>query len=351
VTDTSPVTQQPVTQQPVATAAEPAPGRLTGMRRIRIARLRDLSLLPGIAVILIVGSFVSPHFLTRGNMVDQMGNIAWVSMLVLAEAIILIAGKLDLSLESTVALSPAVALWLTLPAAGRGIHLIPGGWAIPITLVVGALVGVVNALLIVRFQLNSFIVTLGMLITVRGLENGITKSQTYFGVDKSFLYLDNARWFGLPVGDWLAIFAFLVGMFILAFTPAGRSLYAIGGNKDAARAAGIRVERNLWVAFIIGSTLAALGGVLYVAKFASMSANTGNGEIFTVFAAVVIGGVSLNGGKGTLFGAFCGIFLLYLIQNVLTFAGVPGSWLPFFDGIIILTMLMIARITTGEAQD
>jgi simple sugar transport system permease protein len=140
-------------------------------------------------------------------------------------------------------------------------------------------------------------------------------------------------------------------MFVLAFTRAGRSLYAIGGNKDAARAAGIPVERTLWLVFMVGSLLAAMGGVLYVAKFASMSAGTGSGEIFTVFAAVVIGGVSLNGGKGTLFGAFCGIFLLDLIQNVLTFAGVPGSWLPFFDGIIILSVLSIARITTGEAQD
>jgi len=344
VTETSPATQPPITEAAVAAT----PGRLHGFR---VARLRDLSLLPGIAVILIVGSFVSPHFLTRGNMIDQLGNIAWLSMLVLAEAMILIAGRLDLSLESTVALAPAVALWLTLPTSGRGIHMFAGGWAIPISLVVGALVGAVNGFLIVRFGLNSFIVTLGMLITVRGLENGISKSQTYFGVDRSFLWLDNTRWLSIPAGVWLAVLLFAVGIFVLGYTRVGRSLYAIGGNKEAARAAGISVERTLWLVFVVGSVLAALGGVLYVSKFASMSAGTGSGVIFNVFAAVVIGGVSLNGGKGTLFGAFCGVFLLDLIQNVLTFAGVPGSWLPFFDGIIILTMLIISRITTGEVQD
>jgi simple sugar transport system permease protein len=343
VTDTSSATERS------AEAAAPKPARRsTG---VAVARLRDLSLLPGIAIILIVGTLVSPHFLTRGNLLDQLSNIAYLSMLVLAEAVILISGKLDLSLESTLALGPAVALWLTLPKSGRGIALLPSGWAIPITLAVGALVGVVNAILILRFKLSSFIVTLGMLITVRGLENGISNSQTYFGVSKSFLYLNSAQWFGIPIGDWLALLAFAVGILVLTFTRAGRSIYAIGGNSDAARAAGIRVERTLLFVFVIGSALAALGGVLYTAKYASMSANTGSGKIFTVFAAVVIGGISLNGGKGTLFGAFCGIFLLDLIQNVLTFAGVKGTWLDFFDGVIILSMLILSRLTTGEAQD
>ncbi|MDQ1486845.1 MAG: simple sugar transport system permease protein [Actinomycetota bacterium] len=317
---------------------------------VAVARLRDLALVPGIVVIMIVGTFVSPAFLTHRNLTNVMENFAWISMLVLAEAIILIAGKLDLSLESTVALAPAVAVWLTLPKSGRGVHLLPGTWAIPVALAVGLLVGIVNALLIVRFQLSSFIVTLGMLIVLRGLETGISNGQTFYGFSKSFLYLGTARWFGVPLGVLLSVVAFAVGIFVLSLTRPGRSLYAIGGNMDAARAAGIRVERTLFGVFILGSILAAVGGLLYAGKFASVGADSGKGYIFTVFAAVVIGGVSLNGGKGTLFGAFCGVLLLYLIQNVLTFAGVPGVWLDALNGAIILTVLIIARITTGEAQ-
>jgi simple sugar transport system permease protein len=97
--------------------------------------------------------------------------------------------------------------------------------------------------------------------------------------------------------------------------------------------------------------LAALGGLLISGRLASVAANQGNGAIFTVFAAAVIGGVSLNGGKGTMFGAFTGILLLYMIQNVLTLGGVPAEWIDALNGAIILLALMISRVTSGRAQD
>src|SRR5665213_1807155 len=206
MTETSPVDSP--SQQAAAAAAVPAP-RQTG---VAVARLRDLALLPGIAVIMVVGTFSNKAFLTHGNLIDVLDNFAWISMLVLAEAVILISGKLDLSLESTVALAPAVAVWLTLPKSGRGIHLLPPAWAIPITLAVGVLVGLINALLIIRFQLSSFIVTLGMLITLRGIETGISNGQTFFGFSKSFLYLGTTHWFGLPLGVWLSVISFIIGI-------------------------------------------------------------------------------------------------------------------------------------------
>jgi simple sugar transport system permease protein len=344
MTETSPIDTP--SQQAAAAAAVPAQRQT----HVAVARLRDLALLPGIAVIMVVGTFSNKAFLTHGNLIDVLDNFAWISMLVLAEAVILISGKLDLSLESTVALAPAVAVWLTLPKSGRGIHLLPPAWAIPITLAVGVLVGLINALLIIRFQLSSFIVTLGMLITLRGIETGISNGQTFFGFSKSFLYLGTTHWFGIPLGVWLSVVSFAIGIFVLALTRPGRSLYAIGGNLNAARAAGIRVERTLWIVFVVGSLLAAVGGLLYAGKYASIGADSGKGYIFTVFAATVLGGVSLNGGKGTLFGAFCGILLLYLVQNILTLAGVSGYWQDALNGGIILTVLIIARVTTGEAQ-
>ena len=114
---------------------------------------------------------------------------------------------------------------------------------------------------------------------------------------------------------------------MLGYTRVGRALYAIGGNADAARAAGIRTDRVLWIVLIIGGLLAALGGLLMSGRLGAVAAAQGDGAIFTVFAAAVIGGVSLNGGKGTLFGAFTGVLLLYMIQNILTLAGVPAEWI------------------------
>ena len=320
---------------------------------LRIARLRDFALIPAIVLIMIIGTYVSPVFLTKQNLINVLQQQSEISLVVLGEAMILIAGRLDLSLESTVGLAPGIAVWLILPKVpghGQGLEL-AGAWAVPVTLAVGVVIGLINGLLIVRFQLNGFIVTLGMLITLRGLLNGISRGQTFFGLPKSMLYLGTTEWFGLPASVWVSLILFAIGIFVLGYTRFGRALYAIGGNSASAKAAGIRVERVIWLTLIIGSVLAAFAGVLLAGRLGSVAANSGNGWIFTVFAGAVIGGISMNGGKGTIFGAFTGILLLYLVQNVLTLAGVAAEWINFLNGAIILGALVISRIASGQAQN
>ena len=335
------------TSKSTATAAA-APQR----SGLRIARLRDFALIPAIVLIMIVGAYVSPVFLTRQNLINVLQQQSEISLVVLGEAMILIAGRLDLSLESTVGLAPGIAVWLVLPKVpghGQGLQL-AGAWSVPVALAVGALVGLINGLLIVRFQLNGFIVTLGMLITLRGLLNGISRGQTFFGLPKSMLYLGTTEWLGLPASVWVSLVLFAIGIFVLGYTRFGRALYAIGGNSASAKAAGIRVERVVWITLVIGSVLAAFAGVLLAGRLGSVAANSGNGWIFTVFAGAVIGGISMNGGKGTILGAFTGILLLYLVQNVLTLAGVAAEWINFLNGAIILGALVISRVASGQAQ-
>jgi simple sugar transport system permease protein len=328
-----------------------APGRAR-IAAPRLARLRDLALVPAIIVIAIVGYLVSPVFLHWDNLVNVLQQQSEISLLVLAEALVLVCGRMDLSLESTFGLAPGVAAWMVLaPGIAHGLGWLSGGWSIPLTLAVGAVIGWVNGLLIVRFRLNGFIVTLGMLIVLRGLLTGITGGKTFFNLPSSMIYLGNAVWLGLPASIWICLILYAVAIAVTGYTRFGRSLYAIGGNPDAARAAGIRVDRVLWTTLVFGSVLAALGGLLLTGRLASVAASQGNGAIFTVFAAAVIGGVSLNGGRGTVFGAFTGILLLYMIQNVLTLAGVPAQWIGALNGGIILVALIISRITSGQAQD
>ncbi|MET8162301.1 ABC transporter permease [Sphaerisporangium sp. NPDC005289] len=325
-----------------------------GRRRAgpRLARLRDLALVPAIIVIAIVGQVVHPIFLQADNLINILQTMSEISLLVLAQTLVLVAGRMDLSLESTFGLAPGVAAWVTVAAGtGHGLGLLSGAWAIPVTLAVGVLAGVVNALFIVRFGLNGFIVTLGMLIVLRGLLTGISGGQTFFNLPSSMTYLGSALWLGIPASIWVCLLLFAAGVVLLGFTGFGRSLYAIGGNVDAAKAAGIRTDRVLWITLITASVLAALGGLMLAGRLASVAAGQGNGAIFTVFAAAVIGGVSLNGGKGTVFGAFTGILLLYMIQNVLTLAGVPAQWIGALNGAIILTALGISRLTGGKTQE
>ncbi|MEJ3745621.1 ABC transporter permease [Actinomycetes bacterium KLBMP 9797] len=331
-------------------AAGPPPRRTVG--RLALARLRDLALVPAIALIAVVGQIINPVFLQPDNLINIGQTMSEVALLVLAQTIVLVAGKMDLSLESTFGLAPGVAAWMTVAVgAGHGTGLLSGAWAIPITLAVGALVGIANAALIVRFGLHGFIVTLGMLIVLRGLLTGVSGGQTFFNLPESMMYLGTAVWLGIPASIWICVALFAAGIVLLGYTGFGRSLYAIGGNADAAKAAGIRTDRVLWIALIGASVLAALGGLLLSGRLASVAASQGNGAIFTVFAAAVIGGVSLNGGKGTMFGAFTGILLLFMIQNVLTLAGVPAQWIGALNGGIILIALVVSRITGGKAQE
>ncbi|OWV00943.1 ATPase [Micromonospora wenchangensis] len=333
-------------------ASAPPPTRPSS-RHLAVARLRDLALVPAIVAVAIVGWIISPVFLSTDNVLNVLQSMSEIAILVLAQTIVLITGKMDLSLESTFGLAPGIAAWLVVDpelTRGLGLGLLPDAWAVPVVLLVGALVGAFNGLLIVRFGLNGFIVTLGMLIILRGLLTGISGGQTFFALPGSMTYLGSTSWLGVPASIWVSLLLFAAGIVVLGHTRTGRALYAIGGNADAARAAGIRTDRVLWVALVVASVLAALAGLLISGRLAAVPAAQGDGAIFQVFAAAVIGGVSLNGGRGSVFGAFTGVLLLFMIINVLTLAGVPAQWTNFLNGAVILVALVVSRITGGKAQ-
>ena len=337
--------------QSIADAPAPA-GTVSGPSRLRLARFRDLALVPAIMLLVLVGAIIDPVFLSSDNIINVIQQQTELSLLVLAESVILITGRFDLSLESTIGLAPAVALALVIPAASNGLGTeLPAALAIPLCLLVGAAIGAFNGLLILRFKLSAFIVTLGMLIVLRGLQIGLTGGQNLFDIPPSVLYLGNAIWWGIPASIWICAALFGAGIFALGFLRHGRATYAIGGNVDAARAAGIRTDRVVWTVLVIGGLLAALAGLLMTGRLGSVAAAQGQGMIFTVFAAAVIGGVSLDGGKGTLFGALCGVVVLGLINNILTLAGVSAQWIQAIYGGIILVALILARLTSGKAQD
>jgi simple sugar transport system permease protein len=321
---------------------------------IRFARLKDLALVPAIVALVVVGIIIDPHTFLSSEYI--FGAILQpqtaLSLLVLAEALILITGKFDLSLESTMGLAPVLAIVLVAPASAHGLGTEWPGWtAIPLALVAGALIGAFNGMLILKFQLSAFIVTLGMLITLRGLHNGVSGGNSLFILPPSFLSLGFESFLGIPVGVWIAGFLFIAGMVFLSYFRHGRSLYAIGGNVDAAKAAGIRTNRVVWAVFVVGGVLAALAGILETGRLGAIGANMGEGAIFQVFAAAVIGGISLNGGRGTIFGALCGVLVLGLIQSNLTLLHVDGHWFGAVNGVIILLALVLSRITSGKAQD
>jgi simple sugar transport system permease protein len=321
--------------------------------RVSTLRFRELTLLPAIALAIIAGALISDAFLTTNNFLNILQQSSELSVLVIAQSLILIAGKFDLSLESGVGLAPMLAAWLivsdtTFGGSGVGLNVYLG---ILVLFATGALIGIVNGFLVVRLRLNAFIVTLAMLILLRGVTLGITNGKTLFDLPSEFLYLGTAKWLGVPVSIWVAgALYLLIGLF-LRYHRTGRAVYAIGGNAEAARAAGIRVEPITWGLYVVGGLLAALAGLMLTGRIASVVASQGQNMIFYVFAAAVIGGISLNGGRGRLIGALTGVLLLGILHNVLTLSQIAAFWIDAAYGLIILISLILARVTGGAARE
>ncbi|MFC1417991.1 ABC transporter permease [Streptacidiphilus cavernicola] len=342
----------PVPTAPTARSVGVVGGLAGRLRGLDVGALREVALLPVLVLLLVVGALVSPVFFTVSNIAGIGQQISALGVVVVGESLILLIGGMDLSLESTYGLAPMVAAWLILPVTAFG-----NGWkldpylGIGILLAVGALVGLVNGLLIVKGRLNGFIVTLGMTIVLAGLQNGVVKAQTLFGLPSAFAYLGAASFGKVSVSLIVAAVIFvLVGLF-LRYHRSGRAIYAVGGNPAAARAAGIKVDRIRIGVYVAGSVLAALGGLMEAGRVSAVTGQQGYGEglIFSVFAAAVIGGVSLKGGRGNMVGAASGVILLGLVQNILDLANVSNYWIEAIDGAVILFALFLARVIGGEA--
>jgi len=318
----------------------------------RVSWLREMVLLPVIVIAIIIGAILTPRFLTVNNLVNNVLVVSAVlGMVVIAESIILISGYFDLSLESVVGLGPMLAVWLVMPATVGGL-----GWelspilAIVIMFVVCAAIGLFNGFMIGKLALNAFMVTLAMLILLRGVTLGISGGQTFSSLPFLFRVLGSAKLLGVSVQVWIVVIAFILAAIFMRHHPTGRRIYAMGGNPAAARAAGVNTLRLTIGVFVVGALIAGFAGLMLTGRIASVTANQGDGMIFTVFAAAVIGGISLNGGRGTMLGAATGVLLLGIIQNILTLSNVPSFWINAVYGVIILGALVFGQLTSKRGK-
>lgn len=327
------------------------PPNVKSQKSIR-ERINALALIPIIVLTMIIGTVLHPIFLSGTNLVNILQQSSELSVIVLAEAIILLAGKFDLSLESTVGLAPMVAAWMVSPTTlgGSGLHANP--WLALICLfAVAVLVGVVNGIFVVRMQLNAFIATLAMLILLRGVAVGLPHGETLYNLPSQLLWLGSAKVASVPIDVVVAAVLYIAAGLFMKYHRVGRAIYAVGGSRLAARAAGIRDDRIIFGVFVVGSVLAGLAGLLLTGRLASVSTTLGQNDIFTVFAAAVIGRISLSGGRGTIAGALSGVILLGIISNILTLSNVSSFWISAVYGAIILLALVVARYTSGERDE
>ena len=310
---------------------------------------RELTLVPVIIVLMIAGAIVNSVFFTTSNLINVAQGGADLGMVVVAESLILLTGKFDISLQGTFGLAPLLGAWLIAPRLSSGLGTQWSPWVgLLIVLGVGLLVGTFNGFLVIKANFNAFIFTLAMSILLTGLQLGWLGGQTVYNLPAAFIYLGSESWFGVPVSVWVTVATFVVAALFLRYHRIGRAMYAIGGNLEAARAAGIKVDRIRIGVFMVASVLAAVGGLMQAGRVTAVTAGQGSNLIFGVFAAAVIGGISLEGGRGRMIGALTGVILLSLVTNILTLSNISSTWIDAVDGAIILIALGLARLIGTE---
>ena len=296
--------------------------------------------------VLVVFSIFVPNFFQLGIFANIIEASSVLGIMSIGLALVIISGHMDLSVESVAALS-AMAVGILFCSGGIGINveLSPAWLAVPVSLLialaVGSLIGALNGLLIVKMKMNAFIITLASYIWVRGLVLAVSGGRSAQDLARSVRWFGIERLLGLPLTAWLAISCFVVFSLIMAKTPFGRHLIMIGGNETAAFRAGIRVNRNLMIAFILAGAIAALAGWVLAIRTSGATANLGIGLLFNAFAAVVIGGVSLKGGVGSLPGVYAGALLLSAINTAINLMGLPATSTQVIHGLLVLAAVML----------
>jgi ribose transport system permease protein len=298
-------------------------------------------------IVLVVFSLTIDSFFQIGIFINIVRQATFVGILSIGLALVVIAGHMDLSIESVMAFSAMLAAYLVgSNGAGLGLDL-PVWVTLVLALFFGALVGLINGFLVVKLQINAFIVTLAAYIGIRGLGLVLTGGRSVFGLPDGFRYVANTDLFHIPVLVLLLLGTYLVFHFVLSRMRFGRYLYMIGGNATAPFRAGIPVHRLLYWAFIVSGVLAAFAGWLLAARTNGATANLGTGMLFEAFAAVVIGGVSLSGGVGRLTGVFAGVLLLSTIDTAINVMGMPPHYMQVIrGGLVLLAVLLDAGKVT-----
>ncbi len=305
--------------------------------------------------VLLVFSIFVPNYFQPGIFANIIEASSVLGVMSIGLALVIIAGHMDLSVESVAALSAmAVGIVFCSAGIGMGVQLTPDWLGVPVSLIlalaVGCTIGAFNGLLIVKLKMNAFIVTLASYIWVRGLVLALSGGRSAQDLAPAIRWFGVQRLLGLPLTAWIAITCFVVFSLIMAKSRFGRHLIIIGGNQNAAFRAGIKVDRILITSFVLAGAIAALAGWLLAIRTSGATANLGMGLLFNAFAAVVIGGVSLKGGVGALPGVYAGVLLLSAINTAINLMGLPATSTQVIHGLLVLAAVLLDTLKLSIRQ-
>ena len=291
-----------------------------------------------LVVALVVLAMQSDRFFTADNLLNQGRLMAEVGLVALTMTFVIVSAGIDLSVGSILGL---VAILLGVFWHNIGL---PLPLAMVLGLAVGALAGFVNGLIITRFSVPPLIATLATLALYRGLAEGISQARSVRGYPEWFFELGQGELLGVPVQLWIFIIAVAIAAGILGLTIFGREVYSIGANEIAAHFSGIRVDRVKLLIYTASGFVAALAAIVFVSRVSTTRSDMGTGLELDVITAVVLGGTSIFGGRGTIIGTVLGLFLMQALKNGLALAGVKGDGTIVIIGIVLIGATLISNL-------
>ncbi len=297
-------------------------------------QIEQLPLIVSLAMLCIAFSFLSPMFFTVDNLMNVLRAASLLAITGMGMVLVILVGEIDLSVGSTVAI---------VGVAGVAVLNASGSFTVTLITVIlmGAVIGSINGIFVVYGNINSLIASLGTMAMLRGLAMVVTQARSIQANSEEFVNFGAGFWGPFPRPLIIAAALFVIISYVLNHTAIGRYIYAVGGNSNASNLAGISVKKIKMVTFVSVGVLAALTGLILAARMNSGQPNAGVGWEFQVVSAVILGGISLTGGKGTLLGAVTGILILSVLQNGLVLLNVSSFYQDIVRGAVIVLAVYI----------
>ncbi|PVB62856.1 ABC transporter permease [Labrenzia sp. 011] len=291
-----------------------------------------------LAIVLVVLAWQSDRFFTVANLLNQGRLMTEIGLIAIAMTFVIATGGIDLSVGSILGL---VAILLGVFWQNVGL---PLPLAIVAAIAAGTLAGLFNGLIITRFKVPPLIATLATLALYRGLAEGISQARSVRGYPEWFYVLGQGEVLGIPTQLWILLIGALIASIILAYTRWGRTVYAIGSNEVASRFSGLQVEKTKIALYMASGFAASVAAVIFVSRVSTTRSDMGTGIELDAITAVVLGGTSIFGGRGTVLGTFIGLCLIQALKNGLSLAGVKGDGTIMLIGAVLILAILISNV-------
>lgn len=295
----------------------------------RVLKAEELGILLVLIGFVIIVAMIKPVFISQANIINILRASAFPFIIAVAMTYVFIGGQFDLSVGPIVALGGVASGMMVLSG-------VPVPIAVLATIGIGAFVGFLSGFLVAVFAIPALIVTLGMLYAIRGVVLILTKGQPVYPLPPEYTIMGQGTLFNLPYPVIFCIVLAIAAHFVLKHTVYGRNIYAMGGNKETARLAGVKITRLTISVFMLTGSAAALAGILSAARFSSATSNAGTGMELLVIASVIIGGTSLFGGAGSILGTAIGTLMMTVIKNAMVILRIDVYWQDLVVGVVII---------------